>query len=117
MAKSRNDAAGGGETPSTAETRAAKPPAIPDRAIYLGPTFAKNGVLFRYGQIFNNGVPVAWLEQVAAEPEFRLLLPPIEKAAKARVDLQNPGSAIAMASKKIAATAAAAGAHKARRGE
>lgn len=117
MAKNRNDAAADGEAPATVETRAVRSPAIPERAIYLGPTFAKDGVLFRYGQIFNNGIPVAWLEQAAAEPEFRLLLPPIEKAAKARAELLNPSSAIAMASKKIAAIAAYQGAHKARRGE
>ncbi len=73
---------------------------IPAHVMYLGPTFTWNGARFLHKQIFNNGVPVAWLEWIASEPEFRLLFVEIGKASKRLMELKSQDSPISLAYRK-----------------
>lgn len=101
MAKIRSgDADSAGQGGATTDTQP-KTPAIPLKSMYFGPSFALNGALYQRGQIFNNGIPVPWLEVIAEVPEFRLLLVPIAKVPKAMLDAQNPQSALSLAVKKV----------------
>ena len=94
---------GAGESGTTPDT-VASTPIIPSRVMYLGPSFAMKDVLFQHGQIFNNGVPVTWLERIAIEPEFKLLLVPIEKVGKVMAELNDKDSAYSLAAAKVKAT-------------
>lgn len=87
---------------------AAKTRTLPTRVVYLGPTMSEDGVLFTYGQTFNNGLPEAWAAKAVIEPEFMRLLTPIEKVNTAMAELRNPKSALSRMSQKVLA------AHKAR---
>ncbi|MDR1744480.1 MAG: hypothetical protein LBS30_01865 [Planctomycetota bacterium] len=83
-----------------AKPGAAKAPAIASKVMYIGPSFAKDGVLFQHGQLFNNGIPVPWLDWVGSAPEFRLLLVPHEKIVQRLAELKDPDSAVSLAYKK-----------------
>ena len=73
---------------------------VPTHVMYLGPTFSWNGARFLHKQIFNNGVPVAWLEWIASEPEFRLLFVEIGKVPKRLAELKTPDSPVSLAYRK-----------------
>ncbi len=88
------DAAGAGEATKAKQLK------IPAHVMYLGPTFTWNGVRFLHKQIFNNGVPVAWLEWIASEPEFRLLFVEVGKAPKRLMELKSQDSPISLAYRK-----------------
>lgn len=95
------------ESPATipqASAPAAKSRTLPTRITYLGPTISENGVLFTYGQTFNNGLPEAWAAKALIEPEFMRLLVPVEKINATMAELRNPKSALSMMSQKISAS-------------
>ncbi len=73
---------------------------IPAHVMYLGPTFSWNGARFLHKQIFNNGVPIGWLEWIASEPEFRLLFVEVGKTPKCLADLKNADSPVSLAYRK-----------------
>ncbi len=88
------DAAGAGEATKAKQLK------IPAHVMYLGPTFTWNGVRFLHKQIFNNGVPGAWLEWSAFGPEFRLLFVEVGKTPARLAELRNPNSPISLAYRK-----------------
>ncbi len=87
------------------EAAKAKQLKLPAHVMYLGPTFTRNGVRFLHKQIFSNGVPDAWLEWIASEPEFRLLFAPVDKVAERLAALRNPDSPLSIAFRKAEAAA------------
>ncbi len=86
--------------PTAADTAKPKQFKIPAHVMYLGPTFTWNGVRFLHKQIFNNGVPVSWLEWIASEPEFRLLFVEVGQTPKRLADLKNADSPVSLAYRK-----------------
>ena len=59
------------------------------QVVYLGPTLVEDGNVFSHGSIFNNGLPAHYSTKIALEPDFAHLIVPVEKAAKALVELQD----------------------------
>lgn len=90
-------APGGAGADGSAKPRQLK---LPAEVMYLGPGFVWNRIRFVRNQIFNNGVPPAWLEWAASEPEFRLLFAPMDKVAARLMELKNPDSPVFLAYKK-----------------
>ncbi len=79
---------------------------LPSRIVYLGPSFHEDGVSFKHGEIFNNGLPAEWSAKALLEPAFMRLLVPVEKAASAIAQLRNPESIFAVSHAKVAANVA-----------
>ncbi len=104
MAKQSNatetTAASTAAAPGADDTAKSKQFKIPAHVMYLGPTFTWNGARFLHKQIFSNGVPVAWLEWIASEPEFRLLFVEVGQTPKRLLELKNPDSPVSLAYRK-----------------
>lgn len=92
------------QPPAPTNTVGGGKPAAPTFAakiMYLGPSIAEEGMLYPHGQIFNNGLPLKWLEKAVEEPDFRLLLAPFHKIPKARLELADAQSMLSLAYKRL----------------
>lgn len=76
---------------------------LPTRAIYMGPTFLENGIVFKNGDIFNNGVPDKWKAKAKADPNFRRLVVAVDKTNDALRFLADKNSVLSECYRQVAA--------------
>lgn len=91
MAKSSAADASAASVKTESKTEA-NPPTFPPRVMYLGPSMSEDGKFYQQGRIFNNGLPLDWMERAVLEPEFRQLLVAVDDVPKAMAELVKPTS-------------------------
>lgn len=83
-----------------------------EKLMYMGPTLVEDGHIFNHGQLFNHGLPDEWKAKAAADADFRMLLAPFARVAKATAALQDKNSALSAAGARVWAAYAARKAKK-----
>lgn len=101
MAKSTKETVDSADAPEPAADAAPKV-RLPDRAVYIGPTFVEEQQFFKYGTVFNNGIPDAWKKKAEADAHFRMLLVTPEKLGASLVERDRPATPLGMAMEKVA---------------
>lgn len=72
-----------------------------EKLMYLGPTLVEDGHIFTHGQLFNHGLPEEWKAKAAGDADFRQLLVPFARVAKATTALQDKDSALSAAGARV----------------